>query len=82
MAKEHQSMPPKSAYEAELLNELTETEVDFDERAQMIEEAAYFRAQQRGFHGDERLRDWLEAETFVDDMLKRVIIGQVEKGHK
>lgn len=82
MAKEYQSMPSEAGYVAELLNELTETEVDPDEREQMIEEAAYFRAQQRGFHGDERLRDWLEAEALVDDMLKRVVIGQADKGHK
>jgi hypothetical protein len=35
------------------------------ERHQMIAEAAYYRAQQRGFAGGDPLRDWLEAEAEV-----------------
>jgi hypothetical protein len=31
----------------------------------MISEAAYYRAQQRGFTGDHRLEDWLAAEATV-----------------
>jgi hypothetical protein len=35
----------------------------------MIEEAAYFRAQQRGFAGGDPMRDWLDAEAEIDSML-------------
>jgi ABC-type transporter Mla subunit MlaD len=36
----------------------------------MIEEAAYFRAQQRGFEGGDPVADWLEAESEIDRMLE------------
>ena len=42
--------------------------VSSEQRRKMIEEAAYFRAQQRGFAGDP-MRDWLEAEAEVDRKL-------------
>jgi uncharacterized protein (DUF3084 family) len=38
-------------------------------RHRMIEEAAYFRAQQRGFVGGNQVTDWLEAEAEVDRIL-------------
>jgi hypothetical protein len=34
----------------------------------MIAEAAYFRAQQRGFQGGDPLDDWLQAEAAIDRM--------------
>lgn len=37
-----------------------------EERHYMIAEAAYFRAQQRGFQGGCPLQDWLEAEREID----------------
>lgn len=40
------------------------------QRHHMIEEAAYFRAQQRGFEGGDPLADWLEAEAQIDSMLE------------
>jgi hypothetical protein len=58
--------------------------VDADERRKMIAEAAYFRAQRRGFelgHADE---DWLAAETEVDAELARrereALIAKLEEG--
>ena len=36
------------------------------ERQRRIEEAAYFIAEKRGFHGDLAISDWLEAEASVD----------------
>lgn len=39
-----------------------------DERHAMIAEAAYYRAEQRGFTGDPHM-DWVEAEAEVDKML-------------
>jgi hypothetical protein len=35
----------------------------------MIAEAAYYRAQTRGFEGDRRLEDWLAAEQQVKHQL-------------
>jgi hypothetical protein len=37
-----------------------------DERRQMIAEAAYFRAEKRGFNPEQQEQDWLEAESMVD----------------
>lgn len=38
-------------------------------RHHMVEEAAYYRAQRRGFSPGGELADWLEAEAEVDEML-------------
>ena len=39
------------------------------ERHHMIEEAAYYRAEHRAFHGGDPVEDWLAAESEVDEML-------------
>ena len=39
-------------------------------RLQMIAEAAYYRAEHRGFAAGEALQDWLEAEKEIDQRLK------------
>ncbi|HZD53475.1 MAG TPA: DUF2934 domain-containing protein [Woeseiaceae bacterium] len=36
------------------------------QREQMIAEAAYFRAERRGFEGGDPLIDWLEAEAEIE----------------
>lgn len=41
------------------------------ERERVIAEAAYFRAQARGFAPGHELEDWVEAEREVDAMLGR-----------
>jgi len=38
-------------------------------REQMIAEAAYFRAQQRGFEPGNEMSDWLEAESDIERVL-------------
>ncbi len=43
-------------------------EVDRAERARMIAEAAYFRAEKRGFAPGAELDDWLAAEADIDRM--------------
>ena len=43
--------------------------VSTEERFQMISEAAYFRAEQRGFMAGDDLADWLAAESDVDALL-------------
>lgn len=42
--------------------------ISAEARRQMIAEAAYFRAQRRGFQGDPD-RDWIEAEAEIDALL-------------
>lgn len=42
---------------------------DPERRQQMIQVAAYLRAQKRGFQGPGELEDWLQAEREVDAML-------------
>lgn len=41
-----------------------------EQRLRMIEEAAYFRAERRGFSGGDTLLDWVEAETEIDARLR------------
>jgi predicted nucleic acid-binding Zn-ribbon protein len=43
--------------------------VDPEQRSRMIAEAAYFRAEQRGFEGGDPLVDWVEAEAEIDSKL-------------
>jgi hypothetical protein len=40
------------------------------QRHQLISEAAYLKAEQRGFEGDDATRDWLEAEAHIDSMYR------------
>lgn len=42
-----------------------------EERHRQIAEAAYFRAEQRGFSGRDPERDWYEAEAEIDAALCR-----------
>lgn len=42
-----------------------------EERQRLIAEKAYFRAEERGFHGGDPTRDWLEAEAEIDAWLVR-----------
>jgi len=42
-----------------------------EERRKMISEAAYFRAERRGFVGGDPVRDWLDAENEVNAALAR-----------
>lgn len=45
------------------------TSISVDERRQLIAEAAWFRAEARGFSPDGELDDWLAAEAEVDKKL-------------
>ncbi len=40
-----------------------------EERFRMISEAAYFRAERRGFDGNHAIEDWIEAEEEIDRAL-------------
>jgi hypothetical protein len=46
------------------------TEVSPEMRRSMIAQAAYLRAEQRGFTGGNEVEDWLAAEAEVDALLK------------
>lgn len=37
-----------------------------EQRLRMIEEAAYYRAEQRGFCGGDEMQDWLDAESEIN----------------
>ncbi len=45
--------------------------VSKEQRRQMIAEAAYFRAEQRGFQGGNADADWLLSEKEVDELLSQ-----------
>lgn len=47
-----------------------------DQRQQMIAEAAYFKAERRGFNGGDAVRDWCEAEAEIDARLRQHEDGQ------
>jgi hypothetical protein len=40
-------------------------------REHMIAEAAYYRAEKRGFAGGDQMRDWLDAEAEINQTLIR-----------
>lgn len=50
------------------------------DRQEMIATAAYFRAEKRGFTGNETdaLRDWLEAEREIDNELDMFDSGSID----
>ena len=47
--------------------------VDLEQRVALIAEAAYFRAQTRGFAAGGETEDWLAAEAEVDAKLLRAV---------
>jgi len=58
----HREIPPRARSREEKAFELL-----LEERQRKIEEAAYFKAEKRGFVPGFELDDWLEAEREVDD---------------
>jgi hypothetical protein len=61
----------KNSTKENVLQELINTPLTLEDRNQLIAEAAYFRAEQRGFYPEEHEQDWFEAEKIVDSMLSR-----------
>lgn len=41
-------------------------------RMQMIQEAAYYRAERRGFSQGDALQDWVEAEREIDQLIEEL----------
>jgi hypothetical protein len=56
---------------------MSSSEVTSSQRQQMIAEAAYFRAERRGFNGGDPVRDWCEAEAEIDARLRERRDGQL-----
>jgi hypothetical protein len=46
------------------------SDVTPDERHRMIAEAAYYRAEKRGFAGGDPMQDWLEAEAQIENEIR------------
>ena len=53
------------------MSELVVNEIGIDERQQMIEEAAYYIAEQHGFSPNRHQQDWLQAEQQIDRLLSQ-----------
>lgn len=60
------------------------SQVSEDQRREMIAQAAYFRAQQRGFAGGDAVADWIGAEAEVDGRLRQIegvhVLERLEAG--
>jgi hypothetical protein len=58
--------------------------VSNEQRRQMVAEAAYFRAERRGFAGGDPVADWIEAEAEVDERVREIenarLIEHLEQG--
>ncbi len=67
--------PRKSAAAAAKAKSSVASFVDPGQRAALIAEAAYFRAQKRGFAPGHEVEDWLAAEADVDAKLLRAAAG-------
>jgi len=48
---------------------MTMENISASEREQLIAEAAYYRAERRGFQGGDPVQDWIEAEAEVERTL-------------
>lgn len=63
---------------------MSEQKTNVGRRRQMIAEAAYFRAERRGFAPGDALKDWCEAEAEVDAQLRHLegdrLVERIEEG--
>ena len=66
---------------ATIPQKLASTGIVPNERLIMIAEAAYYRAERRGFEPGDQLKDWLEAEAEVDAWLSKVTKKDTELTH-
>ncbi|MGH8168651.1 MAG: DUF2934 domain-containing protein [Woeseiaceae bacterium] len=51
---------------------MSATKVSAEERQKMVAEAAYFRAQGRGFDDGDSVADWVEAEAEINERLRQM----------
>lgn len=69
---------PAPAKAASVTGAATGITVSEDARRAMIEQAAYLRAERRGFSPGGEVEDWLAAEAEVDALLKAGHHGQAQ----
>jgi len=60
---------PKAAAPAAAATQSKVSSITPEQRECMIAEAAYYRAEHRGFQSGDPQQDWLEAEAEIDQML-------------
>lgn len=60
---------PKAAVLAAAAIQSKVSSITPEQRERMIAEAAYYRAEHRGFQSGDPQQDWLEAEAEIDQML-------------
>jgi hypothetical protein len=67
--------PPRKRAEAPMGRPVAPTVIEIEElvfdRDRMVAEAAYYRAERRGFSPGAELEDWLEAEAEIERLLGR-----------
>ena len=60
------------------VGKVDESLISSEERLKMIAEAAYYRAEERGFDGENIENDWLETEKIIDERLAKAAKTTVE----
>ena len=58
------------------------TTITADERVRMVETAAYYRAERRGFVSGQEAEDWLAAEEEIDALIRSVHTPPRDAGSK
>ncbi len=76
MSKEKSKNTAEKKVPAEAVVTEGKTSITSRQRYQMIAEAAYFRAEKRGFVGGDAAQDWREAEEEIDALFQK----QLESG--
>lgn len=63
---------PKTRRKATTPRHAIQDNLTHEQRMKMIAEAAYYLAEKRGFIGGNPEQDWLEAESRIEEQLKKV----------
>lgn len=71
LKKEKSGRMRSQPIQAKLTNDLSGTQVvSASTRERMVKDAAYYLAEKRGFIPGDELADWVEAESYIDTLLK------------
>lgn len=73
--------PAKRTTKSNKTRKTTSPEVTPEQRHQLIAEAAYLRAEARGFGGEDPISDWLAAEQEIDGRLAEQAQGSSKVIH-
>jgi hypothetical protein len=63
----------------ETIADLNQVGVSAEERHLLISEAAYFRAEDRGFVPGQELDDWLAAEIQIDNLMQTGLVASLSE---